>query len=412
MARTNAPASGPRLNLPIFLLALLGLLVVVHLWVQAQADFAQGCTGAGDAASGAGCAAVTSSVYSEFLGISLLVWGGLFYVGLAALRAGVAAQRPPTSETLRTASFWLSAAGFLFALYLVSVQVFVLEQFCVLCLASSLTAAAIFVLHLVERAKPGPAVALSVALRPYALAAVALVVLAGADIMLAGDDADEQSDVPIITPGSTPRVRTAAETADCHYDYGMPRLEGFDDLVTMETSFEGNPDAPVRVMKIFDPNCPHCKTLHTALEGVIPQLEDEARFYYKPNPIWDYSIPQTQALYLAAEEGKFFEMLNLQFGAQRQGGLSLDQIADAARRIGMDPDRVRQEIEARKYVGLITKENQIMEAAGVRSVPKLVIEGRVLANTSETWTAECIGRLVEAAAAEKQRAAGTASADL
>ncbi len=409
MARTPPAASGPRLNLPIFLLALLGVLIVVHLWVQAQAGFAQGCTGAGDAASGAGCAAVTSSAYSTFLGISLLVWGGLFYAAVAALRLGIAATRPPTSETLQKVSLAVVTAGFLFALYLVSVQLFALNQFCVLCLGSSLTTATLFALHLVERAKgPGRAVAFSVALRPYALGLVALLVLAGADVMLGGET-EPTDDRPVVaTPG--PRVRTVGETADCHYDYGMPRLEGFDDLVTLETSFEGNPDAPVRVLKIFDPNCPHCRTLHTELESIIPQLEDQARFYYKPNPIWDYSVPQTQALYLAAEEGKFFEMLNLQFAAQRQGGLSPDQIADAARRIGLDPEHVREEIAARKYVGLIERENEIMQAAGVRSVPKLVIEGRVLANTPKTWTAECIGRLVEAAAAEKQRTAETASA--
>ncbi len=405
MARTNPAASGPRLNLPIFLLALLGVLVVVHLWVQAQAGFAYGCTGAGDAASGAGCAAVTSSAYSEFLGVSLLVWGGLFYVAVAALRLGVAATRPPTSETLRKVSLGVVTAGFLFALYLVSVQVFALAQFCVLCLASSLTTATLFALHLVERAKgPGPAVAVSAALRPYALGLAALVVLAGADVLLAGDGAEAAAAIP------AGEVLTTAETADCHYDFETPRLANFDELITMETPYEGNPDAPVRVLKIFDPNCPHCKTLHTALEGIVPQLGDEARFYYQPYPIWDYSVPQVQALYLAAEEDKFFEMLDLQFLAQQHGGLSLDQVADAARRIGMDPERVRREIEARKYVGLITEEKEMIAAAGVRSVPKLVIEGRVLAYTDRAWTAECIGRLVEQAAAEKRQAAEAAAA--
>ncbi len=406
MARPTPP-SGPRLNLPIFLLALLGVLVVVHLWVQSQADFAFGCTGVGDAESGSGCASVTSSVYSDFLGVSLLVWGGLFYATVAALRFGAALLKPPTSETLRTASFWAVAAGFAFALYLVGVQVFALEQFCVLCLASSLTTAALFALHLVERAKgPGRDVVRAAALRPYALGLVALVVLGGADLALAPGDGEARDDRPVIVT----RDRLSVETATCHYDYETPRLNVFDTLISMETPFEGSPEAPVRVVKIFDPNCPHCKTLHDALEGIIPQLEDQARFYYKPYTIWDYSVPQAQALYLAAEEGKFFEMLDLQFGAQRRGGLSIEQITDAAQRIGLDPERVREEIKAGKYVGQIEAENRMITEDGVRSVPKLAIEGRMLAYTEDAWTPECIGRLVAHAAEEKQAALGTAAA--
>ncbi|MEM1041385.1 MAG: vitamin K epoxide reductase family protein [Bacteroidota bacterium] len=408
MASTTPAARGPRLNLPIFLLALVGLMIVVHLWVQSQANFAFGCTGAGDTQSGSGCADVTSSAYSTFLGVDVLVWGGLFYLTVAALRFGAALLKAPTSETLRKASFWAVSAGFAFALYLVSVQTFLLTQFCALCLFSSLTTATLFALHLVERAKgPGRDVVVSTALRPYALGLVALVVLAGADVALAPEP---EAAASTFTPGVQ---RVSAETAECHYDYETPRFPVFDQLISMDTPYEGSADAPVRIMKIFDPNCPHCKTLHDALETILPQIEDQAKVYYKPYAIWDYSVPQSQALYLAAEEDKFAEMLNLQFENQRPGiGLSVSQLADASRRIGLDSDRVRQELNNRKYVGLIQEENQIISQGGIRSVPKLVIEGRVLANTRTTWTADCIGRLVEHAAQEKRQAAETASASV
>ncbi len=406
MARPNTTARGPRLNLPIFLLALLGVLVVVHLWIQSQAGFEFGCTGAGDAESGSGCADVTTSAYSTFLGLDVLVWGGLFYVAVAALRFGAAMLKAPTSETLRKVSFWVVTAGFLFALYLVSVQTFMLTQFCTLCLVSSLTTTVLFVLHLIERSKgPGRDVVVSTALRPYALGLVALVVLAGADVMLAPEPEESTAAVPRGVQ------RVSAETAECHYDYETPRFSAFDQLISMDTPFAGNPDGPVRVMKIFDPNCPHCKTLHTALETILPQIEDQVKLYYKPYAIWDYSIPQAQALYLAAEQGQFSEMLDLQFDNQRPGvGLSRNQLVDAARRMGLDAETMGQELDSRKYVGLIREENQIISQSGIRSVPRLVIEGRVLANTPTTWTAGCISRLVEHAAEEKRQAAETASA--
>lgn len=409
MARTPDPAAarGPRLNLPLFLLALFGLLVVVHLWVQSRAGFAFGCTGAGDAASGAGCAEVTSSIYSEFLGASLLVWGGLFYVVVAGLRAGVAALKPPTSDTLRTASLVAVSIGMLFVLYLVYVQAFVLGAFCTLCLISSLTVATLFALHLVERMKgPGPAVAASVALRPYAIAAVALLVLAGADVVLT-----DRAEAPALTREGTPAGMTAYETAACHFDIESPRLPAFDQLITMQTPYEGSADAPVRVLKIFDPNCPHCKHAHEVLqEQVVPEIRDEARLYYHPHALWEHSIPQIQALYLANEEGKFFDMLEMEFAQQqaiaalRREGREDDIVTGLVRmaeQIGMDGEAFRREIDAGKYVGVIRENRRVLSEQGVRSVPRLVIEGRVMANTNEAWTPECIGQLVEAVATQE-----------
>ncbi len=420
MARTPEPApstpTGPRLNLPIFVLALFGVLVVVHLWVQQRADFVFGCTGAGDAASAGGCADVTSSVYSSFVGVSLLAWGAAFYLALAALRFGVAAAKPPLSETLRKVSFGVSTVGILFAAYLVTVQAFVLGQFCVLCLLSSLTVATIFVLHLVEHFKGGsPAVALRAALAPYAIAAVALVVLAGADILIpreapgavAGDEGQ-----PVLTAQQI--AAAGGISAECRYDVEIPRFRDFDRLLTLETPYEGSADAPVNVMKIFDPNCPHCKSLHEQLKRIIPQLSDKARFYYKPYPIWDYSIPQVQALYLAGEEGKFFEMLDRQFENQQilaalrrqspDGAEVMRSIAQMAEEIGLDGEHVREEIAARKYVGLIQQQNEIISGIGIHSVPKIIIEGRVVASTPQAFTTECLGGLIDLAAREKAEA--------
>lgn len=426
MARATDPtAPGPRLNLPIFALALVGVLVVVHLWLQQQAGFAFGCTGAGDATSGAGCAEVTSSIYSDFLGVSLLVWGGLFYVVVAALRWGIAATKPPLSETLRTASLVAVSLGFLFVLYLVSVQAFVLEQFCVLCLLSSLTTTALFALHLVERVKgPGPAILAPVALRPYALALVALVVLAGADVLLS-----DGGDTPVAPADTERAVQMASQEGwvsnTCHYDFESPRLSVFDELITMQTPYHGTADAPVRALKIFDPNCPHCKNGHQTLNSFVDSM-DEATFYYHPHMLWSHSLPQIQALLIARDEGKFFEMLDRQFAYQQQfAGLHrarqgneeqwLDGVLVGLRRIadeiGLDADMLEREIRARKYAGLIQQRAQLVREAGVGSVPRLVIEGNVMQNTPEAWSRECIGALVEQNIAEDAAPAGESAPD-
>jgi protein-disulfide isomerase len=307
----------------------------------------------------------------------------------------------------------VASIGFLFVLYLVYVQAAVLGAFCTLCLVSAVTVATIFVLHLVERVKgPGPAVAASVALRPYAIAAVALLVLAGADVVLFDRD---EAPAPVAAGGDEGSVQAALAaggvSATCRYDVEAPRLASFDRLITMDTPYEGSPDAPVRMLKIFDPNCPHCKQAHEILEGqVVPEVGDDARLFYHPHALWPHSIPQIQALYLANEEGKFFEMLEQQFQQQqaiaalrRQGREDdiLNGLVRMAEQIGMDGPAFRSELEARKYVGLIEENRRLVSESGVRSVPRLVIEGRVMASTNEAWTLDCIGQLADIAAEEK-----------
>lgn len=425
------PAAGPRLNLPLFLLALLGVLVVLHLGLQQRAGFALGCTGLGDPTSGRGCAEVTSSRYGSLLGVDLTLWGGLFYLVLAALRAGVAATRPPTSHSLRTASLAFSSLGFLFVLYLVGVQAFVLKQFCTLCLVSAGIVTLLFALHVAERVKgPGPAAFGSVPLRPYLLGALALVVLAGADVLWSRGGPEGALPSPVAqtpTSGHTPEA-TVPPTIDgtipegCRYDTQLPTLSIFEDLVALGLPSEGSEEASVHVLKIFDPNCPHCRTLHGVLKQTVPQVSDEGRFYYQPMALWDISVPQIQALFLAREQGKFFEMLDVLFANQeafaqlhRQGNSPewLPQVTarlvELAGQAGLDAEALREGLAERKYQALILRQRQALAEAGISSVPRLVIDGRVVANTQPAWTPQCIGGLVMQEAQEASSASEAAA---
>src|SRR5690606_10619735 len=146
MARP-VPARNPAGILPrvLFGLALFGVLVVTHLWLQKEAGFAAGCSGFADVSVTSlaetmreepGCATVTNSVYATFLGVSNLVWGLLFYAAVALLRLAHAATG---DDRLRLASFGLVGAGFLYTLYLVYLQAAVIGAFCVLCMTSAVT---------------------------------------------------------------------------------------------------------------------------------------------------------------------------------------------------------------------------------------------------------------------------------
>ncbi len=92
----------------------------------------------------ASCEFVTTSDYSNFLGIPVEMLGMVYYAAICALHAIVFVE--PTLFTSLTAqiSLCVSTVAFLFSLYLISVQAFVLKQWCTWCVCSALLCAAIF----------------------------------------------------------------------------------------------------------------------------------------------------------------------------------------------------------------------------------------------------------------------------
>ena len=113
------------LRLGVALVAAAGAAVAGYLTYVHYRPAALICTGGG------GCEAVQESSYAEIAGIPVALLGLLAYVAVLALVAW-------DTELARTlaATVALSAVGF--AAYLVVVQAFVIEEWCVWCLVNDL----------------------------------------------------------------------------------------------------------------------------------------------------------------------------------------------------------------------------------------------------------------------------------
>ena len=113
------------LRLGVALVAAAGAAVAGYLTYVHYRPAALICTGGG------GCEAVQESTYAEIAGIPVALLGLLAYIAVLGLVAW-------DSELARTlaATIALSAVGF--AVYLVVVQAFVIEEWCVWCLVNDL----------------------------------------------------------------------------------------------------------------------------------------------------------------------------------------------------------------------------------------------------------------------------------
>jgi uncharacterized membrane protein len=131
----------------IAVLALVGLFVALYLWLHAL-----GFGGGGPIKCGAsgGCETVQTSRWAVFLGLPVAFYGvagygALLIVSLGALRPAALAQRRWT--TVLTA---LASVGFLFTIYLTSLELFVIHAICRWCVGSAVIITAIWVVAMLE----------------------------------------------------------------------------------------------------------------------------------------------------------------------------------------------------------------------------------------------------------------------
>lgn len=149
------------------LAGLAGLGVVVSVWL---AILHYGVPGAAFCPQGSGCAQVDASPYSTLLGVPVAFLGVLGY-GLIL----VLVLRPNPSPRRRLALHLTAVAGFSFTLYLVYLQLWVIQAVCPYCLVSAGAITAILALVLASgTALPG--------LSPWRLAGLS-VALAGVVVL-------------------------------------------------------------------------------------------------------------------------------------------------------------------------------------------------------------------------------------
>jgi len=419
------------LNRIIFGLALFAMLLTLHLWIQSERGFSHGCFGLSDPADVGivECTAVLQSDAGKLFGISNIVYGFFFFGTIAILSFASILGKADSAKKIRKASFVIASIGVVYALYLFSYQVFVLGQFCKLCLMTGFTTAVVFGLHAVEWA--GKTVArfeLADLVREVGLF-ILMTLIAG--MLLVGEvfflnkigTLETVSAAPSGTPAaqspaaSAPDSRVPGEEGDaqagggdddvaqldsdelkarldreCHFDPAMAEISNVAAL-TRSAPHVGSDSASITLIEFFDPNCSHCKRLHENTPAIMAEVGGRAKLYYVPYPIWPYSYAQIEALYQADDEGMFHEMLQAQMDIQKRGGLSIGELAAMADDLGMDGDQFRRDLNAGKYRSRVNRERAQVGRLGISSVPKLTIGGRFVQASSVNPA--CIGHMVE-----------------
>ena len=180
----------------------------------------------------------------------------------------------------------------------------------------------------------------------------------------------------------------------CYYAESPAPVKDFESLLSSFDPTVGAEDAKVIVAEYFDPNCPHCQTLHPVMKQVIEKYKDTIRFHYKPNPLRNQNVLQIEALYIAKEQGKFSEMLDAQMALKETRGLSIDRVRALAEEIGMDVSMLNTRLRSGIYRNVIIEQSRKASEIGLNTVPAVLINGRFVGSRSM----ECLSQFIEEAA--------------
>jgi hypothetical protein len=129
---------------------------------------------------------------------------------------------------------------------------------------------------------------------------------------------------------------------------------------------------------------------------VVARNSEKARFYFLPYIIRQASIPQTEALYMAAQEGKSFEMIDLQLERQKSSGLGAVDLRAIATELGLDADQMIDRLQRGEYRTELRRPNEQYRPIGKTGVPTVMINRQIV--TSSSRTVECLTTLIDQAA--------------
>lgn len=124
----------------IFLLGIFGFWVAYHIYKHKRAKQPLVCP------VGFDCNAVVHSDYSEFMHIPLEIFGMIYYALLSSFYLFLVFTPENLPNFMTGILLLVSMTAFLFSLYLILVQIFILKKGCSWCLVSAFISIFIFIL--------------------------------------------------------------------------------------------------------------------------------------------------------------------------------------------------------------------------------------------------------------------------
>ncbi|MEA2221704.1 MAG: hypothetical protein QOH83_80 [Solirubrobacteraceae bacterium] len=187
------------------------------------------------------------------------------------------------------------------------------------------------------------------------------------------------------------RARQIARTADDILDLA-------DDVDASRDHIRGPEDAPVTLLEYGDFECTYCGQAEEAIRELLASFGDDVRYVWRHLPLNDVH-PNAQlaaeAAEAAAAQGRFWDMHDILLS--HQGELRPRDVRSYAEQLGLDADRIVEELRRREYAPRVSEDVATADESGVSGTPTFFVNGR------RHYGAYDIGTLTETVRAARGR---------
>jgi protein-disulfide isomerase len=137
----------------------------------------------------------------------------------------------------------------------------------------------------------------------------------------------------------------------------------------------GSASAPVTVVLFSDFQCPFCARVEPTLQRVEQEYGGKVKVVWKhqPLPFHPNALPAAEAAEAAREQGKFWQMHDKLFAAQRE--LSPDLYERTAKELGLDLRKFQEATRSGRARTRIQEDQQIAARIGAQATPTMFVNG-------------------------------------
>lgn len=140
---------------------------------------------------------------------------------------------------------------------------------------------------------------------------------------------------------------------------------------------KGNPNAAVLVEEYADLQCPACAAAHTQIvEPLLAQYGSEIRFEHNHFPlrsIHRFALDASEAAECAADQGKFWEYVDIAFENQSQ--MSLDAFLEWSDELGLDTEKLERCWKSHSKRDVVLEDYKEGRDRGVSGTPTFFVNG-------------------------------------
>lgn len=174
-------------------------------------------------------------------------------------------------------------------------------------------------------------------------------------------------------------------------------------LLRMHSPTLGPSEAKVLIVEFFDPACETCRDFYPFVKQLMAEHPDRIRLALRYAPFHEGSVEVVKIMEAARRQGKYWETLTALYASQshwvQHHRVQADRIWEALANVGLDLDRIRQEMNGSEIAALIAQDIEDANALNVTMTPEFFVNGRPM----PSFGYDQLQGLVEDAVAENYR---------